>query len=139
MYLEHANITVENAEKTMEFLKTAFPDFELRGQGSLQNQSGKWVHFGNEIFYFALQQCDDHLSETGTRYLNDGINHVGMVVEDLDGIVGRLGEKGYSGYESDPHPYRRRAYYFDPNGIEWEFVQYFSVKSAERNYYEQEA
>ncbi|OZG73176.1 lactoylglutathione lyase [Hahella sp. CCB-MM4] len=139
MYLEHANITVENAQKTMEFLKTAFPDFELRGEGKLWNQPGKWVHFGNESFYFALQQCDDHLSETGTRYLNDGINHVGMVVEDLDGILCRFKEKGYSGYESDAHPYRRRAYYYDPNGIEWEFVQYLSEKSEERNYYEQQA
>ncbi|WP_020406779.1 VOC family protein [Hahella ganghwensis] len=139
MYLEHANITVENAEKTMDFLKTAFPDFALRGEGELQNQSGRWFHFGNDNFYFALQQCDEHLSHVGTRYLNDGINHVGMVVEDVSGVRSRLEERGYSGYETDRHPFRRRIYFYDPNGIEWEFVQYLSTRPEERNLYEEQA
>ncbi|ABC28428.1 Lactoylglutathione lyase [Hahella chejuensis KCTC 2396] len=135
MYLEHANITVESIEKSMEFLQTAFPDFALRGEGSLMNQSGKWAHVGNDSFYFALQQCDDHLSEISTRYIHDGINHIGMVVEDLDGVTHRLQQRGYDGYETEAHPFRRRAYYFDPNGIEWEFVQYLSDKPKERNLY----
>ncbi|WLQ11702.1 VOC family protein [Hahella aquimaris] len=135
MYLEHANITVESIEKSTEFLQAAFPDFVLRGEGNLMNQNGRWAHVGNDRFYFALQQCDNHLSDVSTRYINDGINHIGMVVEDLDGVTGRLQQRGYDGYETESNPFRRRAYYFDPNGIEWEFVQYLSESPAEKNRY----
>ncbi|HEV2064532.1 MAG TPA: VOC family protein, partial [Thermoanaerobaculia bacterium] len=49
----------------------------------------------------------------------------------------RLKAAGYR--ESTPpnaHPHRRRVYFYDPEGNDWEFVQYFSQDLAERNDYE---
>ncbi|MGK0469954.1 MAG: hypothetical protein ACJAR0_000416, partial [Candidatus Azotimanducaceae bacterium] len=34
------------------------------------------------------------------------------------------------------HPYRERAYFYDGCGFEWEFVQYLSEQTSERNDYE---
>jgi hypothetical protein len=33
------------------------------------------------------------------------------------------------------HPHRRRLYFYDPEGNDWEFVQYLSQDPAERNDY----
>ena len=33
------------------------------------------------------------------------------------------------------HPHRERVYFYDPEGNDWEFVQYLSQDPAERNYY----
>ena len=45
-----------------------------------------------------------------------------------------------AGYkESTPpntHPHRKRVYFYDPEGNDWEFVQYFSDDPAERNDYD---
>ena len=60
------------------------------------------------------------------------------MVDDLDGIVTRLSA---AGYELSPmsvmtgHPHRRRAYFFDNNGVEWELVEYLSETIEERNDY----
>ena len=35
------------------------------------------------------------------------------------------------------HPYRKRIYFNDPEGNDWEFVQYYSDKKNERNDYTQ--
>jgi hypothetical protein len=44
-----------------------------------------------------------------------------------------------AGYEpnmhADGHPARRRVYFYDPEGNDWEFVQYLSDDPAERNDY----
>jgi len=37
----------------------------------------------------------------------------------------------------EPHPYRKRVYFSDRTGFEWEFVQYFSDEPKERNDYSQ--
>ena len=34
------------------------------------------------------------------------------------------------------HPHRRRVYFYDDEGNDWEFVQYLSSEPAERNDYE---
>ena len=34
------------------------------------------------------------------------------------------------------HPYRKRVYFYDPDGNDWEFVQYFSNDPAKRNDYD---
>jgi hypothetical protein len=34
------------------------------------------------------------------------------------------------------HPFRRRVYFEDPEGNDWEFVQYFSADPRERNDYQ---
>ena len=108
-----------------------------RGGGYLRDDEslGEWAHFGDGTVYVALQQQRDHRAKRDTRYLSDGINHVGFVVDDLDAVMERLGKAGYELHtdELSVHPHRRRAYYLDPNDIEWEFVEYLSQDPHERN------
>lgn len=33
------------------------------------------------------------------------------------------------------HPARKRVYFYDPEGNDWEFVQYFTTDPSERNDY----
>ena len=136
MKIEHANITVQSIAKTQQFLQTAFPDFRLRGKGQLQSQTGRWAHIGNDETYISIQETDPHRPTKRTAYLDDGLNHLGFIVENLDTINQRLEAKGYI-HSSDPEnsKYRRRSYYTDENGIEWEFVQYNSQDPKLRNHY----
>ena len=140
LLIEHANVTVESIEEAKRFLGTAFPDFFVRGSGYLHGNAdlGNWIHFGNEESYLALQQNQTHNNRAGTPYANDGINHLGFVIDDMQGLLGRM---SLGGYEPTPasalesHPHRRRAYFFDGNGFEWEFVQYLSDNVGEKNDY----
>ena len=148
MQLEHANITVNDIDETLRFLSVVFPESSVRGSGALnsaedtqedtQEAKGRWVHFGTDEHYIALQQNARPEGRRDTTYRNDGINHIGFVVTGLDEIVSRAND---AGYELSPvsamkgHPHRRRAYFFDGNGIEWELVEYLSDDSSERNDY----
>ena len=139
LLIEHANVTVSSIDEAKRFLGTAFPDFRVRGEGYLHGDSslGDWVHFGNDESYLALQQNRHPSLKTDVAYTNDGINHLGFVVEDMDVLKERLSAAGYkTTVGSEEHPYRRRAYFFDGNGFEWEFVQYLSDKPAQKNDYE---
>ena len=140
MKLEHANITVPSTQEAQRFLGTAFPDFRVRGEGFLNadESAGTWVHFGDDENYIALQENGHHSARSDVTYTNDGINHLGFVIEDMEALLRRMGGAGYeptdaSALEGNPH--RRRAYFHDGNGFEWEFVEYLSEQPAERNSY----
>ncbi len=140
MKMEHANITVKSIDEAMRFLGVAFPESGIRGEGHIHGNPnmGRWVHFGTDDFYVALQENSKHSPTQEVTYTNDGINHIGFVVEGMDALIERMKEEGYNlsaASALDDHPHRRRAYFFDGNGVEWEFVEYLSDKSEERNDY----
>jgi catechol 2,3-dioxygenase-like lactoylglutathione lyase family enzyme len=140
IYLEHANITVPDIDQAIAFLQVIEPDFYVRQDESPAN-GHRWAHIGNEHVYIALQE-----SEPGSQpkmphrtYENYGINHLGWVVDDLDVVIQRLEQQGYQcGLLVKPHRFRKRAYYYDKAGFEWELIQYLSNKDHERNIYEAE-
>ena len=140
MKMEHANLTVRSIDEAVSFLKLAFPGDEVRGEGTMKNdiRCSRWVHFGNDESYVALQENSTHNSRGDVPYVNDGINHVGFVVDELDELMSRMEGAGFSlapASALNDHPHRRRAYYFDGNGIEWEFVEYLSADPQEKNDY----
>ena len=140
LLIEHANITVRSIDEAKKFLATAFPGFEVRGGGYLHGNEdlGDWVHFGNAESYIALQQNRQHSGREDTTYTHDGVNHLGFVVDDMQDLVQRMGSAGYEPTTAsvmEGHRHRRRAYFFDGNGFEWEFVEYLSDKAQERNDY----
>jgi hypothetical protein len=66
-----------------------------------------------------------------------GYNHVGFVVADADVLHERMLTAGYQeGFVPEPHPYRKRVYFIDSDGMEYEFVQYYSDDFSKRNDYE---
>ncbi len=135
--LEHANMVVCDVEAMIRFLRTAFPEFRERGGGT--GSSGqRWVHVGTDDNYLALSQATKEPGRKREPYAAEpGFNHLGYEVSDVDALRTRLLAAGYS--EStvpNSHPHRKRVYFFDPEGNDWEFVQYFSDNPAERNDYD---
>ena len=59
------------------------------------------------------------------------------VVDDFDAVIGRLRANGYrEGIPGESSRFRRRAYYYDPAGFEWEIVAYLTEDLEERYSYE---
>ena len=134
--LEHANIIVRDIEGMLRFLQAAFPDFRTRARG--RNKDGThWVHVGTDETYVALNSSAPGEHPVREPYVGvPGTNHLGYVVADAAVVRTRLASAGYT--ESTPpndHPHRVRVYFYDAEGNDWEFVQYFSDDPAERNDY----
>lgn len=133
--LEHANLSVTDIDATTRFLSAAFPGFTIRGEG--HDSAGRpWRHVGDANCYLALQAVPE--ATRRRPYGNDtGLNHLGWEVTDLEALERRLRTAGFEpNMHADPHPARRRTYFYDPDGNDWEFVQYLSDDPAERNRYE---
>ena len=136
--IEHVNITVPDIDETIRFLKIVAPDFEVRKDEKPSN-SYRWTHIGNETYYFALQE--PHLDADSKKqlqtYKNYGINHVALVVSNIQEIEEKLLDSGYNrGIDTPIEKHRKRAYYYDKAGFEWELVEYLSEKTNEKYLYE---
>ena len=134
MRLEHANISSIHTEELTRFIQTAFPDFRIRGEGA--GMGGRpWRHVGNDDFYIAITT----VAETSGRapYSNStGFNHLGWEVDDVAALEMRMKESGFTpNLKEHHHRARLRTYFYDPDGNDWEFVQYLSDDPAERNDY----
>ena len=128
--LEHIHVDVDSIEATEEFLLLAMPELQRRGAGDAEG-FGNWVHLGTEDCYIAL-------TEVAGAVIPEELRHIGLVVDDIDGLMSRLAIVGFQPSDDsalNSHPHRRRVYYFDNNGLPWEFVQYLSEDSALRNDY----
>jgi hypothetical protein len=129
--LEHANLNVPDLDASVNFLLTALPQFKIRG-GVTTGDGPKWLHIGTDSTYLTLNavNVDSDSSKIAT------LNHLGFVVENVDEIRSRMLGCGYKeGSKVDPHPYRKRLYLLDHDGMEWEFVEYLSADPKERNSY----
>ncbi len=137
VYLEHANITINNLNDGIQFFQTAFPDFKVRGGGEMNGR--KWIHLGNEHTYLALNSSEEQ-KEIGAHekdYIKNGYNHIGFVVTDIESLSERMLSAGYErSYPKQVEKYRTRDYFFDADHNEYEFVQYNSDNIEERNSFE---
>jgi len=134
--LEHANLCVHDLDGVIRFLRTAFPDFRVR-YDSAGEDGTRWVHVGTDDTYIALNQADPGQGPAAPPYQGrPGLNHLAYEVEDVTSLVDRLCAAGFqqSGV-ADAHPYRTRVYFYDPDGNDWEFVQYWSTDPAKRHDY----
>lgn len=134
--LEHANMNVRNINDTVRFLIAALPEFQIRREG--QNEGQRWMHIGTDDTYIALHESTDEPTEKWVPYAGKpGINHLGYEVDDVDAVRARLSAAGFrdSTYPNN-HPHRKRVYFYDADGNDWEFVQYLSDDPKERNDYE---
>ncbi len=137
IYLEHANITVPDVDAAIAFLQTIDPALKVRKDVTPAG-SHRWVHIGTDTSYIALQapHVDATPQAARTAYENHGVNHLAWVVDDIDAVVERMQQAGYErGITGKPHPHRRRIYFYDPAGFEWELLEYLSDDLAERNDY----
>ncbi len=134
--LEHANLSVRDIEGMTRFLQTAFPEFRVRGEGKSRDGS-RWVHIGTNETYIALSPANAEPEKRWTPYRGlPGVNHLAYEVDDVEALRERLKSAGYrDSTVLNAHPYRKRVYFYDPEGNDWEFVQYLSQDPAERNDY----
>ncbi len=134
--LEHANMVVRDFEATVRFLNAAFPEFRVRREGL--NEGLRWMHIGTDNTYIALNEASEEPAENWAPYSGKpGVNHLGYEVEDVDALRERLTAAGFrdSTYPNN-HPHRKRVYFHDADGNDWEFVEYLSSDPAKRNDYD---
>jgi len=133
--LEHANFFVRDIDGMIRFLQTAFPEFRVRGEGICNGC--RWVHVGTDETYLSLNQAHAEPKERWIPYRGlPGVNHLGYEVDNVEALCQRMKAAGYK--ESTPpnvHPHRKRRYFYDAEGNDWEFVQYLSHDPTERNDY----
>ena len=135
--LEHANLSVRDVEAMIRFLMSAFPEFRIRGEGT--NRNGiRWVHVGTDDTYIVSNQANEESTRHWIPYSGEpGVNHLAYEVDDVESLRLRLKAAGYrDSTVPNEHPHRKRVYFYDPEGNDWEFAQYFSQDPAERNDYE---
>jgi len=132
IYIEHANLTVNDMKESISFFKTAFPHFKIRGG---DDKLEEWIHFGDDYTYIAIQKAVEDLGNTFIKnYDTIGINHMAFVVDDVEALTNRLKKAGFKrSYDKAIEKYRIRDYFADADGNEFEFIQYLSNKVEERN------
>ena len=133
IYLEHANITVNDLQEAIKFFQTAFPHFKIRGGG---NDMREWIHLGDDNTYIAINQAKQSDLKADKNYDRIGINHLGFVVQDVEEIANNLLSNGYKrDYPKQVEQFRIRDYFADADGNQYEFVQYLSEVVQEKNSY----
>ena len=133
IYLEHANITVNDLQEAIKFFQTAFPHFKIRGGG---NDMREWIHIGDDTTYIAINQAKQSDIKVDKNYDKIGINHLGFVVQNVEEIAHNLLSNGYKrDFPKEVEQFRIRDYFADADGNQYEFVQYLSDKPEEKNSY----
>lgn len=120
--LEHVNITVSDPKKTAAMLSQIF-GWHVRWEGPAMG-GGHSVHVGTDTAYVALwgpHELPRRNSESGAR---GGLNHVGVVVDDLDATEARIKILDLATFSHGSYAPGRRFYFNDHDGIEWEVVSY---------------
>ena len=135
--LEHANLCVRDIDEMVRFLQAAFPEFKIR-HDETDNDGNRWVHIGTDDTYLALNQATKEPEVPWSPYEGlPGVNHLAYEVNDADAVRKRLKSAGYTDNTvENKHPYRKRVYFYDPEGNDWEFVQYLSTDPKLRNDYD---
>lgn len=121
--LEHVNITVSDPQRTADWLCDLF-GWHIRWQGTAIH-GGHTIHVGSHDDYLAVysqgklnERSDDTYTTRG------GLNHVGVVVDDLDAVEEKVNKAGFKTHSHADYEPGRRFYFHDNDGIEFEVVSY---------------
>jgi catechol 2,3-dioxygenase-like lactoylglutathione lyase family enzyme len=119
--LEHLNVTVRDPDATAAMLVEIF-GWRLRWQGAAIH-GGRSVHVGGADSYLAVYAGLGAQVAAGKSYgLRGGLNHIGIVVDDLDAVEARVKAQGYEPVNHADYEPGRRFYFREENGIEIEVV-----------------
>ena len=119
-FLEHANITVSDPERSSALLQKLCGWHE-RWRGPAIND-GWTIHVGNDRDYLAVYTTGEAVAQPFAKGVP--LNHVGLVVDDLDAAERTVIEAGLKPFNHGDYDPGRRFYFFDWDGIEFELVCY---------------
>lgn len=121
--LEHANITVTDPKATAAWMGRVF-GWGIRWQGAGM-ETGYTVHVGEKDSYLALFSYGDaEAAKTSSYRTVAGLNHLAVVVDDLEEVEAKVVAEGFTLGEHYDYEPGRRFYFADGDGIEFEVVCY---------------
>lgn len=123
--LEHVNVTVNDPDATAAVLEALF-GWRVRWSGSTDGVS-KSVHVGGDDFYIALYTGPDgspNAQADPSYRARAGLNHIGIVVDDLDAMEAAVKARGYDTHSHADYEPGRRFYFREENGVEIELISY---------------
>ncbi|GGL74990.1 VOC family protein [Wenxinia marina] len=123
--IEHANVTVADPDATAAMLSDLF-GWHVRWSGP-SIHGGRSVHVGTDDDYLALYAGPAARGQSAapdSYVTKGGLNHIGIVVDDLDAAEARVTARGYEAHSHADYEPGRRFYFREENGIEIEVVSY---------------
>jgi len=123
--IEHVNITVSDADRTVAMLVDLF-DWTVRWKGEGKEQ-GTSIHVGGPDVgddYLVIYTAPSAPAERPDGQTVGYLNHIGVLVEDIDEIERRVIAAGLTPTNHDDYEPGRRFYFDDADGIEYEVVSY---------------
>lgn len=123
--VEHINLTVNDPDATAKVLVELF-DWRIRWSGEAI-LGGYSVHVGGTNTYIALYNSGQSQASVpgGSTYKSlMALNHLGIVVDDLDGTEAKVKAAGFKTYSHADYEPGRRFYFDDKQGLEIEVVSY---------------
>jgi len=136
--IEHINTTVPDINAAIEFIQLVAPDFTVR-KDDVSDKGYRWVHIGNDDCYLALQAPYPGIDPQSPQltYHNIGVNHIGLVIDDAAGTESLLLKNGFKPNGSMvTETHRKRIYFYDRSGFEWEMIEYSTRDPKEKYLYE---
>ena len=125
--LEHVNMTASDPAKMADRLCSIF-GWRVRWQGDAIS-GGHTIHVGSEDSYIAIYTPSDAATKassigTDSYTTPGGLNHIGIVVDDLDAVEARVLDAGYETFSHADYEPGRRFYFRGDDDVEFEVVSY---------------
>ncbi len=120
--IEHVNMTVTDPRRSADLMRDLF-GWHIRWEGP-SALGGHTIHVGSEDDYLALYTSGK--AGSGDLQFDKGkpLNHVGVVVDDLDAVEVKVIAAGLEPFSREKYDPGERFYFFDDNHIEFEVVSY---------------
>ena len=126
VFIEHVNLTVADPERSAQLMIDLF-GWRIRWQGPARD-GGRVIHVGDDHSYIAF--FGEAGAYPGPWPKGEPLNHVALVVDDLDAIERRVIAAGLEPINHADYEPGRRFYFLDFDGIEFAMVSYAPVQSA---------
>ncbi|MEM7508492.1 MAG: VOC family protein [Pseudomonadota bacterium] len=120
--LEHVNITVSDPDRTATMLCDLF-GWRIRWRGDAKD-GGQSIHVGSATDYIAVYSKGPASGPGDSYVTRGGLNHIGLLVEDIDAAEDRVRAAGYAPHSHADYEPGRRFYFRDEDDIEFEVVSY---------------
>jgi catechol 2,3-dioxygenase-like lactoylglutathione lyase family enzyme len=123
--LEHVNFTVSDPLVFADLLCRLF-DWNIRWKGDAI-YGGHTVHVGDDDTYLAIyggKPRVDLAAVPDRHSTRSGLNHIGIVVDDLDAVEARVKAEGFVPHSHGDYEPGRRFYFEGPESVEIEVASY---------------